>query len=168
MRLEAWANDVRRQARFRDDGHRYRNRGVNEDEGGAATAATYHRQLTQRLDAMDRQLAELRKSRAEAPTPETKMEGVPVSRQQAEREPTNAWPRKRVFGERLICWGCCKVGHIRRNCNQPASADKETTTPTDGTTKMMHGIDKAIVYLAMELRGRRCDASLVYWIRAVI
>ena len=131
---------------------------------------------------MDRQLAELRKSRAEVPTPETKMEGVPVSRQQAvpnaqvgesstnrEREPTNAWPRKRVFGERLICWGCGKTGHIRRYCNQQAPADKETPTPTDGTTKMMHGIDKANVYLAMELRGRRipclldtgCDMTMV-------
>ena len=102
MRLEAWANDVRRQARYRDDGHRYRNRGVNED---GDNAATYHRQLTQRLDAMDRQLAELRKSRAEAPTPEAKPGGTEVSRQQAvpiaqpeqsstnrDREPVNVWP----------------------------------------------------------------------------
>ena len=149
---------MRRQARYRDDGHRYRNRGVNED---GDNAATYHRQLTQRLDAMDRQLAELRKSRAEAPTPEAKPGGTEVSRQQAvpiaqpeqsstnrEREPVNVWPRKRVFGERLICWGCGKVGHIRRNCNQPASADKEASTPTDGTTKMIHGVDKANVYLS--------------------
>ena len=76
---------------------------------------------------------------------------------------------KKVFCERLICWGCGKTGHIRRYCNQPAPADKETPTPTDGTTKMMHGIDKANVYLAMELRGRRipclldmvCDMTMV-------
>jgi len=41
MRLEAWANDVPRQSRYRDDGHRYRNRCVSEDDDGAAT---YHRQ----------------------------------------------------------------------------------------------------------------------------
>jgi len=170
---------VRRQVRYCDDGHRYGNRGVNEDGN---SAATYHRQLTQPLDAMDRQLAELRKSRAEAPRPETKMEGAAVSRQQAVptaplgqsnanrgQESTTSWPIKRVFGEHLICWGCGKAGHIRRNCNQPASADKEAPTPTDGMTKMIHGLDKANVYLAMELRGRRipclpdtgCDMTMV-------
>ena len=58
---------------------------------------------------MDRQLAELRKFRAVAPTTETKMEGVPVSRQQAaptaqagesstnrEREPVN-YGREKEF-----------------------------------------------------------------------
>ena len=140
---------MRRQARYRDDGHRYRNRGVNEDDGGAATVAAYHRQLTQRLDAVDRQLAELRKFRAVAPTPGTKSGGAEVSRQQVvptaqagesstnrEREPTNTWTRKKVFGDRLICWGHGKPGHIRRYCNQLLSADKEATTSSGGVAKM--------------------------------
>ena len=103
MILEAWANDVRRQARYRDDGHRFRNRGVNEDGDN---------DLSPRLDPMDRQLAELRKFRAEVSTNETKSGGVEVSRQQAvptaqagesstnrEQESTTTWPRKRILRE---------------------------------------------------------------------
>ena len=32
MRLEAWANDVRRQTKYHDEKHRYRNRGLSEDD----------------------------------------------------------------------------------------------------------------------------------------
>ena len=56
MRLEAWADNLRRHARYRDDRLRHRNRGDSKDD---SDTATYHRQLTQRLDVVDRQLAEL-------------------------------------------------------------------------------------------------------------
>ena len=45
LRLEAWADDMRRQARYCDDGRRHRNRGASEDDDGVAM---YLRQLTQR------------------------------------------------------------------------------------------------------------------------
>jgi len=35
MRLEAWANDVRRQTKYHDEKNRYRNRGVSEDDNGS-------------------------------------------------------------------------------------------------------------------------------------
>ena len=99
---------------------------------------------------MDRQLAELRKFRSVAPTPETKSGGAEVSRQQAvqagesstnrEREPTNAWPRKTVWGHCLIFWGCGKSGHIRRYCNQPLPSDKEASSTFGGAAKVIHGV----------------------------
>jgi len=104
MRLEAWANDVRRQAStvMMD---------IDTETVVSMKMAAYHHQLTQRLDAMDRQLAELRKFRSVAPTSEITSGGAAVSRQQAvptvqagesstnrEREPTNAWPGKKVWG----------------------------------------------------------------------
>ena len=69
---------MRRQAGYCNDGRRHRNRGASEDDDGVAM---YLRQLTQRLDAMDRQLAELWKFYAKPPTPETKLDGIEVNRQ---------------------------------------------------------------------------------------
>jgi len=127
LRLEAWADDLRRQARYCDDGRRHRNRGVSEYDHGVVM---YLRQFTQRLDVMDRQLAELWKFYAKSSTPETKLDGTEVTRQQtvptararessANREqklmPTRR--RKKFFGDRLICWGCGMLGYIRRYCD---------------------------------------------------
>jgi len=67
---------------------------------------------------------------------------------------------KKVLGDSLICWGCGKCGHIRRYRNQPPYADKKAPTSSGGAAKVIHGVDKAEVYLAMELRGRRIPCLL--------
>jgi len=81
------------------------------------------------------------------------------------RQAPAAWPRRPGFTDGIVCWGCGKPGHMRRNCNQPAP---DKTTPV-GTAKVTHGADQANVYLAMELQGRcvpclldtGCDITLV-------
>jgi len=170
VRLEALADDLRRQAKYRDDKHRHRNRGIGEDDD---YAITYHRQLTQRLDAMDRQLAELWKFHIELPSPGIRSDGVEASRRQAvptvrtegsntnrERESTTTRPKKRVFGDRLKCWRCGEFGHIRRHREQSLSANQETSTFSGGVAKAIYGLDKVNGYLAMKLRGRRIPCLL--------
>jgi len=183
MRLEAWANDVRRQTKYHDEKHRYRNRGVSEDDD----SSTKYNQLTQRLNVLDNQIAELRKLRAETSMNESRHEEATMNRPQdipavrtgvfqpsrpnvyRERESTMAWPRKRASSDRLVCWSCGQPGHIRRNCDQRPPPWKEAPMPRDGAAKMLHGVDRANVYLVMALGGRRvpclldtgCDLTMV-------
>jgi len=164
MRLEAWANDVRRQTQPRDDGHRYRNRGVSE--------APNTEQLTRHLEQMERRLERrlemMQRDRLNIGTAPASNTGAsyvehrpspdrwsakdhPPGLHRPAPAPAAPWPRKLDNAGRLVCWGCGKPGHLRRHCNQP-SPDK--TAPA-GTAKIAHGADKANVYLAMELNGRR-------------
>jgi len=172
MRLEAWAIDVRRQTRPRDDGHRYRNRGACE--------ATTDQQLARHLEQIDRRFEEMGRHRPDTGTsapatytgapdiehrPSPDRWSAKDHRPAQHRQAPAAWPRRPSFTDGIVCWGCGKPGHMRRNCDQPAPAKP---TPA-GTAKVAHGADQANVYLAMEPQGRRvpclldtgCDITLV-------
>jgi len=126
MRLEAWANDVRRQTKYHDEKHRYRNHGVSEDDDSSIK----YNQLTQRMSVLDNQIAELRKLRAETSMNKSRHEGAATNRPPdvpfqpsrpnvyRERESTMVWPKNRASSDRLVCWSCGQTGHIRRNCEQ--------------------------------------------------
>jgi len=102
MRLEAWAIDVRRQNRSRDDGHRHKNRGAGE--------APSVDQLARHLEQIDRRLEAMQEDRTNA---------SPVQRKPAPAEPStheiSTTDQHRTDGRRRITGRDSNGQHTRQH-----------------------------------------------------
>jgi len=79
----------------------------------------------------------------------------------ASRTEAEAFGPRRQQGSRnspIVCWKCGQQGHVQRNCERsPVEPDRKLS----GTvSKGSHGLDKANVYLRMQLAGRMLPCLL--------
>jgi len=73
-----------------------------------------------------------------------------------------SWPRKQQGSRRLpaVCWRCGQPGHMQRNCGLTIQAPEEVKKLSSAVNRGSHGLDRANVYLRMQLGDRSLPCSL--------
>ena len=73
-----------------------------------------------------------------------------------------SWPRKQQGSRRLpaVCWSCGQPGHMQRNCGLNAQASEEVKKPPSAVNRGSCGLDRANVYLRMQLGDRNLPCLL--------
>jgi len=82
-----------------------------------------------------------------------------------------SWPRKQQGSRRLpaVCWRCGQPGHMQRNCGLTIRAPEEVKKLPSAVNRGSRGLDRANVYLRMQLGDRSlpclldsgCEVTLV-------
>jgi len=72
------------------------------------------------------------------------------------------WPRKQQGSRRLptVCWRCGQPGHMQRNCGLTAQASQEVKKLPSAVNRGSRGLDRANVYLCMQLGDRSLPCLL--------
>ena len=174
LQLEAWQRDARRSRN--DDGNEARPKAR-----GAAPASATESNYEAQFELLNRRIDELTRM-VRAPAASTPLPSNTVTASQSNKEgaasPINgngkgayeqqphtkkygastasrpSWPRRQHEARRPagVCWTCGQPGHVQRNCMQ--AEPKTMREPPGAVTRGGRGLDRALVYLRMELAGK--------------